>query len=487
MDGEIHGKGQQAATNPPVVPLTTGGTTNLTFAQKVAQASKDLNNLTNTVKNVQDQRETESSNTPAQLTDQLNQNTGLLNEANSVASLISSMQSDPDADANKSEIDQLKSTLNTLTSEITTLTKGTAEALSAYMDVQNSTTSGKNNYNIPSSNLFSPQPTAPDTTTNADPPTQSDGPNLFLATGMMAIMMKIELGLVKQTELNMDAERQVKQKDFENVRGMATAVAESAYSKDMADANSTLASAIGSFVSAGIGLVAGLGSMIHAGSMKEGLQEQKDEMVDNPKFLNAFKKQYGEDWSPEHPQAGKPVVDKTTGTINSPGTKQMQERLDQIKSQSGSSASDVEDAEDATPRAGQTTVTTQRANAKAAEIKDLETDLTAKQKEHENFNVDFQYTQKMQSDPKYQMWQSLKNLGETLPQAVAGIIQSSYKMQEAQYDRNQIMAQMAQDMANKGLSSAMDAFSGELKNAQTILETIMQSQSKNTQWRNISA
>ena len=432
-----------------------------------ASVIADLTDLRTQVVNLEKERATDTSQTKETITKQMNENTNLRKQFNKLTEDVVTLANTPNiTDPDKAQLAIFRNQLKELGTQIARLFEGTSLLMATYI-LENT-----DPRDTPYNNASNPALASP--LNSESTPIVEDGPNLFLATSLMALMFQVELSLVQQSIQNMDVERGIKVEALKNYMTFAKLSAIATFNKDMDQAAIYMNQAITSFIGAGLSLGMGIFAMAASGKMMKENAENRALLKDNPAFKTALDEKYptarteADQFLPSLGKDGKPMPQA--------GVKQIQEEIDAAN-------------ESKTKEANGTTITEQKnaINAKwDRKIQQMTEERDRRAEQYQNTNPN------MMNNPSAQA--RINFLSQTAPQVINQTVQgiqasinSGIQIQLANDDASAVIASAAMSIAQQYLQSAMDAFKSEQQNIQAVIEFLMSIASKNTQWSSIRA
>jgi hypothetical protein len=466
---------------PPVLTANFGAASSTDFASSCARSQQQIINLTLSVNTTQQERDQDPEPSADDLAKQISENEQYNQQYTSLSNSLASLASSPGiTDPDKAMLSNVMADLNTLGSTVVALMTGTSMAVATYNFSDTAQSQQSDDKDASSPQLPSNEQNTTGSGTGSADIKSSDTPNLFLATSLMAVMFKTELGLVQQMIQNKDAERKVKIEGFENFQSFAKASAESTYNKDMDQANMYLNDAVCSFVSAGLTLGMAAFSFAYSAKMVGESLGHKELLNDN----TGYEKALGLHKTSTRKQEYLPMdLKDEAGNPVGPGVKQIESEIQRAQNEAKNLKNTASDA------SRDFSVTADR-EARIKELEEkiipaLQEKLATQSQKYHDANPNHMYNQQMQA--KQQMLNSINQAIGSIVQGVQKSIDAGIQMKLANDDAAATIAQAAMQMAQQYLQSAMEAFSGESKNIETVLQFLMSASSKNTQWSSIRA
>lgn len=484
---------------PPKLPSDFGtNVSQSTFNNETSSTQKQLMNFSSAVEQYANQVAQAGSNpTPEQLAQLMTEGdnlqstyNGLQNEVNDLQEQLNSGQlTQSQVSVDQQELSALQQQLQGVGTALTQLTIGVAIALAgyAYQATDTSYTGKSRADNTPDNPLI------PEGQGGAQV-SQADGPNLFLATGLMAIMMKAELTLIQQDIRNKLAELQVKQKGFQSYMDMAALNASYTYASDMDEANQYSSQAFCMMIGAGLSIGFSVMGLSRMHSMSSDVDAEEAALKDNPA--------YDEEVAARPPPANRTdddyeyLPDRAGDRSDyeaKPGRKQIQDAEKTAKEKQAEDQQKLDElnaraaADPASTTVGEREAIQNRMAKRKQEITRLQNMKEANQRKIDDFNKVHQTSQLTQMDAAYLFYQAAAQASNSLGQAYGNMAAAMWTAQKAKDQADQVFTQAAMQIADKYLQSAMDEFRSQGQNIEAIVQFIMSFASKNTQWASLRA
>ena len=317
---------------------------------------------------------------------------------------------------------------------------------------------------------------------------QDEG-NLWLSTGLMAILWKVEAAMIHQSVENMDQERICKIHGYENIMSFGNAEAAAAYQSDMDQSKMYMTEYHAAIAQAVVTGVTALGGVMRQGK----IERENEQLRDNPSYtsrlndLRANKNITAKDralmldkngkYDPKSDYYQKPlpkVFDKQGHEIK-PGRKQIQEEEEYAKTYP---------YDPIVGKGSTTTISAQNPNH-PERLKDQQ---KIKQAQDDNRVAIETSHYRLTNDLELNMWrQSLPELGQSIIQAYQAHTNYEVTMDKAQADYQKILWDAALQNAQSFLDGADKCFQSEMQNVQQIIEFLIDAAQKNTQWASVRA